>query len=61
MIDPRESFKAPFKYDDAVGGYVFDANGSMVLQIRGWGRLQYLGEDKAIAIQVWLGERSVTC
>jgi len=37
MEDLSKSFKAPFNYTDG-GGYVFDADNNMVLEIRGWGR-----------------------
>jgi hypothetical protein len=32
-------------------GYIFDSEMHMVLQVRGWGWLQYKGEDVAIAEQ----------
>ena len=42
----KELIKYPVKVDMA--GYVWDADGNMILMIRGWGRLQYLpdGEKK---------------
>ena len=35
----------------SVGGCNMEESDFMVAQVRGWGHLQYLGEEKAIAIQ----------
>ena len=43
-------FRLPFK-GDGEGSYIFDKNEQMVAQIRGWGWLQYKGEDVAIEEQ----------
>lgn len=36
---------------DPEGMYVFDADGRMVFELRGWGHLQYQGEEKAVQEQ----------
>lgn len=45
----KDLIKAPVKYDH---GYIWDADGNMIAQVRGWGRLQYLPnpEDKQDSI-----------
>jgi hypothetical protein len=50
-------FKAPF-HADFNGGYVFDAEGRMFAQIRGWGRMQYQpgAEETQDANLRWLVE-----
>ena len=48
-------FVLPFHYD-ASGQMVMDKEDNQVLDIRGWGRLQYLGAEKAASIQDALGE-----
>ena len=45
----------PWKHDGQ-GEYVFDSKQNMVIQIRGWGSLQKLGEGVAIEIQIELGD-----
>ncbi len=61
-----ELYTPPFRYEC---GYIWDAAGHMVadsmqehgdstLRVRGWGRIQYLGDRKqAVAIQDAVGER----
>lgn len=55
-------YRSPFRYD-VRGGYVWDANNEMVagkagstaaqlLEIRGWGRLQYLPDGAALQDEV---------
>lgn len=52
----------PWKYEGgyiwgtSVGGISMSRNEHMVGQVRGWGHLQYLGTDKAIAVQEANGE-----
>ena len=40
----NEVFKFPLKYDD-YGQSILDKNNSKVLDIRGWGHIQYLDEE----------------
>jgi hypothetical protein len=37
----KKNIKFPLKYDD-YGRYIFDADGNIFAQIRGWGKLQKL-------------------
>ena len=37
----KGSFRPPFSYN-ATGQYIFDADGQMILDVRGWGHIQYL-------------------
>jgi len=53
-IDLKEHYKGPFRYDDA-GQMVWDKNDNQVLDIRDWGRLQYLGAEKGVAVQDAMG------
>ena len=46
-----EKFKLPLKYS---GQYIFDDNGNMAAQVRGWGYLQYY--SNAVELQDTLGE-----
>lgn len=39
MSNRLRNLKPPFKAD-TMGGYIFGADGFMVCQVRGWGRLQ---------------------
>ena len=48
--------KLPVVADDH-GIYIFDAEDRMLMQVRGWGRLQYLGTDEeSIQMQVDIGK-----
>jgi len=49
-----ENYKAPFKYDSHGIG-IWDAENNHVADVRGWGRLQYLGEKKGLFIQDSMG------
>ena len=42
----NDLIKYPVKYENT-GTYIFDADGHMVLMIRGWGRLQCLPDAEA--------------
>ena len=44
-----------------VGGCQLKEDEFMVAQVRGWGHLQYLGEEKAMAIQKANAERLALC
>jgi len=46
----KDLYKAPFRFDE-MGGYVFD-DGNMVLEVRGWGRIQYLEDGQILQDQV---------
>lgn len=35
--------------------YIFDADDNMVMQVRGWGRLKYIGEEEGIQVQIKIG------
>ncbi|MCK5492484.1 MAG: hypothetical protein KAJ14_05170 [Candidatus Omnitrophica bacterium] len=54
MDEIEKYIKLPVKSDN-MGLYIFDADGNMVMQVRGWGRLQYLGEKEGIKAQVLIG------
>ena len=41
---------------DEFGIYIFDANGDMVMQVRGWGRLSKLGEQCGANVQKAIGD-----
>lgn len=38
----------PLRYE---GGYIVDTEGQMILQMRGWGYLQYAEDDKGADLQ----------
>lgn len=48
----------PWK-SDGQGSYIFDAKGDIIVQIRGWGHLQYLGEEVALKTQDEIQRRIV--
>lgn len=48
-------FMFPVRVDDDALN-IIDANGQFVLRIRGWGRLQRLGHDEAVAAQRDIGQ-----
>jgi len=50
-----ELIKFPVKCDD-YGMYITDADGNMLVQVRGWGRLQKLGEEQGIEAQKIIGD-----
>lgn len=57
----RASLKAsgivlPVRFEDRCGPEIMDANGQLILRIRGWGRLQYMGEEVAIEAQRLIAE-----
>ena len=56
IICGEQALKFPLKRD--FGGWVNDANGNHVLDIRGWGRLQYHkdGEEAASVLQDAIGD-----
>lgn len=54
VIKGQQAIKFPLKAP--VSGWVSDANGNHVLDIRGWGRLQYADDDKGPEIQDAIGE-----
>lgn len=62
MADIGEHIKFPVRYDDA-GQMVWDADSHLILDIRGWGRLQYeivggqrvVNERRGIEIQDQIG------
>jgi hypothetical protein len=37
-MSPSDAFKKPFRYDEN-GQFIMDAEGTIVLEVRGWGRL----------------------
>jgi hypothetical protein len=41
---------------DEMGMYIFDANKNMVMEVRGWGRLQKLGEECGERMQKAIGD-----
>lgn len=51
-------FAPPFWYDADSGGYIFDNNGHMIVEVRGWGRFTAETKDDNIAwdIQNKIGE-----
>lgn len=49
------AWKAPFKYDQ-FNISVFDSENNLVCDIRSWGRLQYLGEQRATSMQDGMGQ-----
>lgn len=51
----KKLIKLPVK-SDGMGLYIHDADGNMVMQVRGWGRLQYLGVYKGIEAQKIIGD-----
>lgn len=57
LIRGEKVLSFPLKYDD-MGQTIFDAKGNMVLQIRGWGRLQYHsdGDEAASKLQDDIGK-----
>jgi hypothetical protein len=53
----RKYYKPPFKYDADSGGYVFDNEGQMIMEVRGWGHLcSFVGDSEAWNIQNEIGE-----
>lgn len=38
--------KGPFRYDELGGGYIWDANGRMIANVRGWGWIQYMDDPE---------------
>ena len=50
LVRGEKPFYFPLKYDNH-GTYIFDAKDNMVLQMRGWGRLQYEEQGKGAEIQ----------
>lgn len=56
IIRGEQALRFPLKRDH--GGWVSDANGNHVLDIRGWGRLQYHedGEEAAAVVQDAIGD-----
>ncbi len=47
MKNPALSlYKPPFYR--AIGNYIYDADGNLALNIRGWGRIQYLENSKTL-------------
>lgn len=51
MSETKPTIKLPLK-GDPYGMYIFDADGQMFAEIRGWGHLQYSGEENAIQEQI---------
>ena len=45
----------PVRCDDQ-GIYIFDANGDMIVQVRGWGRLNKLGAECGANVQKAIGD-----
>lgn len=41
---------------DEFGMYIFDANNEMIMEVRGWGRLQKLGEECGERMQKAIGD-----
>lgn len=56
--DVLKLIKFPVRYDVFGGGYFWDADNKMILQMRGWGWLQKLkgGEEKQDALGRWIAE-----
>lgn len=50
----RKGFTPPFKYDH-YGTAVFDSENKHVIDVRGFGHLQYLGEGVADSVQMTIG------
>ena len=48
-------------FGNSVGSVRMEMSTHMVAEMRGWGHLKYLGEDRATAIQLANGERIVAC
>ncbi|KKM82687.1 hypothetical protein LCGC14_1317040 [marine sediment metagenome] len=48
-------------FGNSIGGCQMEKEDFPIAQIRGWGHLQYLGEDKAIEIQEANAEHLVKC
>lgn len=49
-------YKPPFLYDEESGGYVFDNEGHMIMEVRGWGRFcQTMDEEQAWKVQNEIG------
>lgn len=44
----------PFKYD-SYGAHILDGSGNLVADIRSWGRLSYLGAQRAAEMQDAMG------
>ena len=42
-----KNVKFPLRYDE-YGQYIWDANGNIIAQIRGWGRLQKLSNGEKV-------------
>lgn len=55
MIQVDKYVALPVHCDDH-GIYIFDANGDMVMQVRGWGRLSKLGEQCGENVQKAIGD-----
>lgn len=53
-IRGEDAIKFPLKLD--FGGWVSDANGNHVLDIRGWGHIQYAEGNKGAEIQDGIAE-----
>lgn len=54
-------YKPPFWYDAESGGYVFDQNGTMIMEVRGWGHLcSKLDDDEAWKVQEEIGKSIVS-
>lgn len=51
----RKGFTPPFSYD-IHGTWIIDANSKHVMDVRGWGHLQYLGTEAADEIQTTIGK-----
>lgn len=49
------AWKAPYKYDQ-FNISVFDSENNLVCDIRSWGRLQYLGDQRATQMQDAMGQ-----
>ncbi len=45
-INPLNFVKFPLKFDEYGGEYIFDVDNNMICQIRGFGRLQYVTDEK---------------
>ncbi len=54
----RRLYAAPFKYES---GTIFDARDNMVLQIRGWGRIQYATTKEITPAQIQDGFGEHVC
>lgn len=53
-----QNVPGPWK-SDGQGSYIFDAKGDIIVEIRGWGHLQYLGEEVALKTQEEIQRRIV--